>query len=124
VLVTLKSPKGIGINFMINRKFELHFVCRACDWEWNAEYHIQSTTENCPECDRDTKSDRCTEIPLTNIDFIVDYMTWGSAMNQLFLIDAVTKHADMVIAQQDQLRIDMKNNFIHPEAWIACHKLA
>ena len=82
------------------------------------EYPVQSTTENCPECDRDTKSDRCTEIPLTNIDFIVDYMAWGSAMNQLFLIDAVTKHAEIVIAQQYQLRIDMKNNFIHPEAWI------
>ena len=118
MLDTLTSPKGVGIYFMVNRKFDLHFTCAACDWEWTVEYPIQSTMENCPECDFDTKSDHCTEIPLTNIDFVVDYMTWGSAMNQLFLIDAVTKQAELVIAQQDQLRIDMKNNFIHPDVWI------
>ncbi len=118
MLDTHTSPKGIGIYFMVNRKFDLHFTCAACDWEWTVEYPIQSTSENCSECDLDTRSDRCTEIPLTNIDFVVDYMTWGSAMNQLFLIDAVTKQAELVIAQQDQLRIDMKNNFIHPDVWI------
>jgi len=38
-------------------------------------------------------------------------------MNHIFVMDAVCKQAKLVIENADQVRIDMKGNFIHPEAW-------
>ena len=55
-----------------------------------------------------------------NVKFLTDFMEWGSPLNQIFIMDAVGKLAKNVIDQQDRLRIDMKDNFVHPEAWIRC----
>ncbi len=57
-----------------------------------------------------------------NVKFLNDFMQWGSPLNQIFVMDAIGKLANMVIDQQDQLRIDMKDNFVHPESWIQCAK--
>ena len=53
-----------------------------------------------------------------NVKFMHDFMNWGSPMNQIFVMDAVCKQAKLVVENADQVRIDMKDNFIHPEAWI------
>lgn len=55
-----------------------------------------------------------------NVKFVHDFMNWGSALNQIFVMQAVNQLAERVIQQQDELRISMKDNFVHPEAWIKC----
>lgn len=58
----------------------------------------------------------------TNVELVTKYMEWGSPMNQLFVIDALRKHAELVVEKQDELRETMKDSFIHPEAWIQSAK--
>jgi hypothetical protein len=88
---------------------------------------------------------------------ILGYMTWGSPMNQAFLIealgrdeiaftykggetnitkvkqamqlhgadriqDALLKYANLVNDNQHELRKQMADSFINPEAWIKCAK--
>lgn len=60
--------------------------------------------------------------PKNNIEIVNDYMQFGSAMNQVFLIDALNKHAERIVKNQEQVREQMKDSFIHPEAWIECAK--
>ena len=59
---------------------------------------------------------------MDNDKFMNHLMTNGScptvAMSQLFVIDAVAKHAERVVDNADECREKMKSSFIHPESWI------
>jgi hypothetical protein len=63
---------------------------------------------------------RKTNIRKDNVKFVHDYMNWGSPLNQIFVMQAINQFAEKVFQQQDQLREDMKDGFVHPEAWIKC----
>ena len=55
-----------------------------------------------------------------NVTFVNDFMTWGSPLNQIFVIDAVNKLAKNVVAQKEQLQELMKDSFVSANSWIQC----
>jgi hypothetical protein len=55
---------------------------------------------------------------LSNTEFVNHFMSFGSPMNQLFVMDAIGKLSKMVIESKDQLMISMDNGFITPQSWI------
>lgn len=58
----------------------------------------------------------------TNVERINKYITYGSPMNQLFVIDAVSKLAELVVKDENVVREQMKDGCVNPEAWIAAAK--
>tara|TARA_R110000868_G_scaffold103681_10_gene285367 strand:+ start:314 stop:583 length:270 start_codon:yes stop_codon:yes gene_type:complete len=60
----------------------------------------------------------------TNSEAINHYINFGSALNQVFLIDAVLKVSREVIKSKDEVKELMKGSFIHPDAWINCAEQA
>jgi hypothetical protein len=58
----------------------------------------------------------------SNIELITKFLEFGSPMNQIFVIEAISRYAKLVIDQQDELRVSMKDHLIHPEAWIQSAK--
>lgn len=64
----------------------------------------------------------------TNIEVITEFMTYGSPLQQAFVIEALSRYANEVVEKADSIRESMKNSFIHPDAWIGCaeawHELA
>jgi len=58
-----------------------------------------------------------------NQEFVSDFMQFGSPMNQIFVMDAISKLAKSVLENQDAVRESMKDHFIEPNAWIASAKL-
>lgn len=59
---------------------------------------------------------------LSNTELVTEFMEFGSPLNQAFVMEAITRYANLVIEQQDELRESMKDGFVHPEAWIKCAK--
>jgi hypothetical protein len=55
---------------------------------------------------------------LSNTEFVNHFMSFGSPMNQLFVMDAIGKLSKLVVDSKDQLMISMDNGFITPESWI------
>lgn len=55
---------------------------------------------------------------LSNTEFVSHFMSFGSPMNQLFVMDAIGKLSKLVVDSKDQLMISMDNGFITPESWI------
>ncbi len=62
--------------------------------------------------------------PLSNEDKILHYITYGSPMNQAFLLDAVLKQAYRIVENKDEVRKSMAESFIHPDSWIAAAESA
>ncbi len=60
--------------------------------------------------------------PKTNVDFFADFMNYGSAMNQMFVLDAVTKMAQKIVDNEEQVLKDMEGSFVHGPAWVKCAK--
>lgn len=54
----------------------------------------------------------------SNTDVVEFYMTFGSPMNQLFVMEAIQRYAKDVVKHQEGLRESMKNHPIEPNAWI------
>lgn len=59
---------------------------------------------------------------MTNTELIEKFMEWGSPLNQVFVMEALNRYANLVIEEQDELRKSMVDHLIHPEAWIKCAK--
>lgn len=61
---------------------------------------------------------------LTNEQLVSRFMNINpaGALGQCFLIEAVTKYADAVLADEAETRKQMEHSFIHPEGWIAAAK--
>jgi hypothetical protein len=60
--------------------------------------------------------------PKSNIDKINDYVTNGSPLRQVFLIDSLLKVSNAILAHESEMRENMKNSPINPDAWIECAK--
>jgi hypothetical protein len=60
--------------------------------------------------------------PTNNVEFLTNFMEWGSPMNQMFVIDAVSKLAKSVVDNEASVLKSMENNFIHGPAWVQCAK--
>jgi hypothetical protein len=58
----------------------------------------------------------------TNGERVAEYMDYGSALNQAFVIDAVTKMAERVVANEAEVIAAAKNGFINGPAWVQCAK--
>jgi len=56
----------------------------------------------------------------TNTEFVRRLMEFSSngAMMQMMVITALEKYADQVLENRDEIKQQMKNSMIHPEAWI------
>ena len=57
----------------------------------------------------------------TNTEVLHNIMEHGptGALAQMFVIDALTKHAKHVIDNEDEVLKNMENGFIHGPAWVA-----
>ena len=62
--------------------------------------------------------------PKSNEDRIREYISYGSPMNQAFLIEAVVRYANEIITNEAAVREQMEGSFIHPDSWIAAAKSA
>lgn len=60
--------------------------------------------------------------PNNNIEFLMDYMEWGSPLNQMFVVDAVIKQAERIVNNEEEVLKSMENNFIHGPAWVQAAK--
>ena len=60
----------------------------------------------------------------TNMERITEFMEFGSPLNQAFVMDAVTRIAERILADPDAMKAAMEkngsHNFINPDAWIQC----
>ncbi len=53
----------------------------------------------------------------TNVELVTTYMEFGSPINQCFVIDALTKQAQLVIENKEEL-LKQPQSFINMEVWI------
>lgn len=56
----------------------------------------------------------------TNAEIVADFMEGGSPMNQAFVMEAISLYATQVKEKAADIRANMKDSFINPDAWIAC----
>ena len=59
---------------------------------------------------------------MNNVEFItrlMDFSRCGALMHG-YVITALEKYSEQVIAEQEALREGMKNSLVNPDAWIAC----
>lgn len=54
----------------------------------------------------------------TNIDKVVDYMTFGSPMRQIFVMEALRRYATDILADKDATRKQCEKTFINGDALI------
>lgn len=61
---------------------------------------------------------------MTNDEFVDDLMTFSptGAMSQIFILEAIRKYAEQIEQREDYVREEMKDGFIHPDAWIKTAK--
>ncbi len=60
----------------------------------------------------------------TNVQFltrICNFSTHGALM-QMFVIDALTKHADRIVEHAEEVKAQMAEGFISGEAWVSVAK--
>lgn len=55
----------------------------------------------------------------TNTKLVKKYMDNGHPLNQAFLIQALTEHAQNVVEQKEQL-LKQENTIVSMEAWVKC----
>lgn len=60
--------------------------------------------------------------PTNNIEMLTNFMEWGSAMNQMFVVDAVSKLAESIVKNEESVLKSMENSFVHGPAWVQCAK--
>ena len=60
--------------------------------------------------------------PENNSEFIQQFMNYGSPMNQMFVIDAITKCAKAVVENEEEVLEQMEGGFVHGPAWVQCAK--
>lgn len=48
------------------------------------------------------------------------YINHYSPLHQVFLIDALLKVSKAVVEHQEEMKENMKDHPVHPEAWIKC----
>lgn len=60
--------------------------------------------------------------PTNNVEFIKHYMECGSAMNQMFVHDALSKMAQNIVDNEEQVLKDMGGSMIYGPAWVKCAK--
>jgi hypothetical protein len=60
----------------------------------------------------------------SNTEFVTELMEYSEhgALMQLFVLDALIKHSDMIVQREDQVLEQMKDHMIHGPAWVACAK--
>ena len=59
---------------------------------------------------------------LNNTEFVTQFMTWGSPMNQVWLMEAASKYAEQLVENEAEVLKGMEGGFIHGPAWIECAK--
>lgn len=60
--------------------------------------------------------------PTNNIEMLTNFMEWGSAMNQMFVVDAVAKLAESIVKNEESVLKSMENSFVYGPAWVQCAK--
>lgn len=56
---------------------------------------------------------------MTNAEFVKDFMTFGSPMNQVWLLEAICKYAEQCVESKEAMIEAMQDGFISGEAWVA-----
>jgi len=55
---------------------------------------------------------------ITNEQLVLDYINYGSPLNQVMLITAMNDYARKVIEREAEVREMMQDSIIHPSSWI------
>lgn len=60
--------------------------------------------------------------PTNNIEMVHHFMNYGSPLNQIFVIDALTKQAQHLVDNEEEVLKQMEGSFVHGPAWVQCAK--
>jgi hypothetical protein len=60
--------------------------------------------------------------PTNNVEMLTQFMEHGSPLNQIFVIDAVTKLAKLVVDNEEETLKHMEGGFVNGPAWVKCAK--
>ena len=60
----------------------------------------------------------------TNTEIVADFMDFGPTgpMGQMFVIDALRKFSDKIVAEEREVLEEMKDGFVTGESWVATAK--
>lgn len=53
-----------------------------------------------------------------NVQFVKDFMIFGSPINQIFVLQAINNLAHAVVEQKEAIRKDMAGSFVSANSWI------
>ena len=60
--------------------------------------------------------------PTNNVEMLTQFMEYGSPLNQLFVIDALTKQAQYLVDNEEEALKQMEGSFVNGTAWVKCAK--
>lgn len=60
--------------------------------------------------------------PTNNTEMVEQYMNYGSPLNQIFAVAALTKHAQHIVDNEEEVLKQMEGSFVHGQAWVQCAK--
>ena len=58
--------------------------------------------------------------PKTNVEIVEMFMTHGSPMNQMFVIEAINRYAEQLIKNKEQVIKEMNSSWINGQSWVGC----
>ena len=72
----------------------------------------------------ETSESHVSNVRQTNIEFLTDLMDFAKTgpMVQLFVLDAVGKHARRIVENEAEVLESMKDSFVRGESWVAAAK--
>lgn len=101
-------------NLLINQAVDYSELLELCEDEG---YDLMGVTGMDDDDDND-------EVPTrkTNVDLVSDFMNFGSPMNQMFVIDALSKHAHYIVDNEEGVLKAMEGSFVDGPSWVRCAK--
>ena len=60
--------------------------------------------------------------PTNNVEFITQYMEFGSPLNQAFVHDCLSKFAKRIVDEEEEVLKSMEGSMIHGPSWVQCAK--
>ena len=56
----------------------------------------------------------------TNVQIVEMFMTEGTPMNQMFVIEAVNRYAEQLIKNKEQVIKEMDSSWVNGRSWVGC----
>ena len=56
----------------------------------------------------------------TNVQIVEMFMTEGTPMNQMFVIEAINRYAEQLIKNKEQVIKEMDSGWVNGQSWVGC----